>query len=317
MSGILGERTLNVGVTVDEANIAFTKNNLVVKVTEDTVDPTNNIAQPVGTFLYIDGVQHPVSIDTVDPANNFTIPVNAYTSIDGVEYKTNIDTATPANSIVPPVGMYIVKDGVQYQLTKDTVDPNNTVAMPVEIVGSDGAIINITAGDINVQTSHAGVNYDSMRIGDGTNLMSINADLEALVNDVKLLAYFDDRLDEQAKVDSISTTMSTEDLALITSIYDELAKKSKVGNILSGYSSAIVTTTGLTVGTIPVGTPVYKANLAWQAGVPIEITIGGTMLGILLAGGGADFDCNGLTGDVIVKSLTTDTAGSFAFNLMG
>ena len=62
-----------------------------------------------------------------------------------------------------------IKDSVEQLVIKDSVDFNNTVGMPVEIVGTNGAEINITAGDIGVQLTHAGANPDSTRIGDGTN----------------------------------------------------------------------------------------------------------------------------------------------------
>lgn len=74
-------------------------------------------------------------------------------------------------------------DAVITNVTKDTVTPANTVGLPVQIVGANGVDINITAGDINVQTSASGPNFDSMRIGDGTNLMAVNASLEATVVD--------------------------------------------------------------------------------------------------------------------------------------
>ena len=54
---------------------------------------------------------------------------------------------------------------VDTPITKDTTVPSNTVGMPVEIVQASGQSINITAGDLNVQTSRLGVNHDSMRMG--------------------------------------------------------------------------------------------------------------------------------------------------------
>jgi hypothetical protein len=82
-----------------------------------------------------------------------------------------------------PSKLFIEKDGESIPVNKDSVTAANTVAIPVEIVAVDGAEINITAGDINVQTSHTGVNFDSQRIGNGTNLLDVNASGEALVND--------------------------------------------------------------------------------------------------------------------------------------
>lgn len=68
------------------------------------------------------------------------------------------------------------RNGVTQTVVKDTVTPANTRGLPVEIVAANGTAINITAGDINVQTSHTGANPDSMRIGDGVEELAINAD---------------------------------------------------------------------------------------------------------------------------------------------
>lgn len=48
--------------------------------------------------------------------------------------------------------------------------------IPVEIYTVGSTPINITAGDIDIHTTDVGANYDSMRIGDGTNLLAVNAD---------------------------------------------------------------------------------------------------------------------------------------------
>ena len=64
-------------------------------------------------------------------------------------------------------------------ITKDTTTPANTIPMPVEIVAASGTEINITAGDINVQTSHAGANPDSVQVGDGTTILGITTANEA------------------------------------------------------------------------------------------------------------------------------------------
>ena len=127
---------------------------------------------------------------------------------DTVSTEVEIDTAVPANNEPLPVGMYVNKDGVLYPVTKDTATPANTVSIPVEIVGTAGTEINITAGDINVQLTHLGANFDSTRVGDGTNLMGVNADNEALVHDAEVhtkldtgnasLASIDTKMDAQA-----------------------------------------------------------------------------------------------------------------------
>ena len=110
----------------------------------------------------------------------------------------------------------IVKDAAVVQVNKDTVDPNNTVTMPVEIVGADGAVINITAGDINVQNSHTGANPDSIQVGNGFNIMDVNASKEALTHDADVLA---ELLLQKALLTSIDgkdfSTATKQDAALV------------------------------------------------------------------------------------------------------
>lgn len=80
-----------------------------------------------------------------------------------------------------------IKDGIAQVVTEDTVDPSNNAPLPVKLTSVTGDI-NITAGDLNVQTSHVGASADSMRLGNGVNELAISADLEAQVHDPKALA---------------------------------------------------------------------------------------------------------------------------------
>ncbi len=100
----------------------------------------------------------------------------------------------------------ILVDGVATAIEINTVTPANTVPMPVEIIGTAGPI-NITAGDLNVQLSDQGVNYDITRIGDGTNQLGINSSSEVLVNAAQLPSV----LGISADATSLSVTQSTED----------------------------------------------------------------------------------------------------------
>lgn len=107
---------------------------------------------------------------------------------DGLSQAVTEDTAVPANNEALPSAMFIHKDGIQVPVTKDTVTPSNTVAVPVEIVSASGTNITITAGDINIQSSDQGLNFDSMRIGDGSgNYQGFTGD-KAKVTDSLLLA---------------------------------------------------------------------------------------------------------------------------------
>ena len=84
---------------------------------------------------------------------------------------------------VSPGAIQFIKDSTTQQVIKDTITAANTVGLPVEIVGASGTEINITAGDIGVQLGHDGANPDSVRIGDGTEILQINASGEATVKD--------------------------------------------------------------------------------------------------------------------------------------
>jgi hypothetical protein len=76
-----------------------------------------------------------------------------------------------------------LRDGIVTTVTKDTAVPANNRALPVEIISASGAVINVTAGDINVQLSHNAASPDSVRVGDGVEELAINAQNEALVHD--------------------------------------------------------------------------------------------------------------------------------------
>lgn len=98
------------------------------------------------------------------------------------------DTTTAANNKPLPSGMYILIDGVAHPVGIDTGTPANTVMIPVQVSGVSGPI-NITAGDLNVQLSSEGANFDATRIGDGSGIyLKIEADGSVNTNDPNGLA---------------------------------------------------------------------------------------------------------------------------------
>lgn len=80
-----------------------------------------------------------------------------------------------------PVLTRFIRDGVVVSVLEDTAVPANGVALPVKLMGVTGPV-NITAGDLNVQLSDLGANFDRTRIGDGVNQLGITSSSEALVN---------------------------------------------------------------------------------------------------------------------------------------
>lgn len=65
-----------------------------------------------------------------------------------------------------------MRNAVLTDVTEDTVVPANNIPLPVKLSSVTGDI-NITANDLNVQLSHSAVNFDSTRIGDGTDLLDV------------------------------------------------------------------------------------------------------------------------------------------------
>lgn len=86
-------------------------------------------------------------------------------------------TVSAASSLVT-----FTKDGATVEVTEDTVTPSNNIPLPVKLTSVTGDI-NITAGDLNVQLSDVGANYDSTRIGDGTTLWGMTLSNEGKVSD--------------------------------------------------------------------------------------------------------------------------------------
>lgn len=128
----------------------------------------------MAVFLY-----PPISVSTSTGPSTFIQ--------DGAQQVVTEDTVTPANNAPMPSKLFIQKDGQPLPVTKDTGTPANNVAVPVELVGASGPI-NITAGDLNVQLTDLGSNFDRTRIGDGTNQWNMNASNEGLVHDADVLA---------------------------------------------------------------------------------------------------------------------------------
>lgn len=137
-----------------------------------------------------------------------TIPLSPIQFVkDNATIPVTEDTITPANNAVLPAGLFIYKDGAQIPITKDTGTPSNTVGIPVEIVAASGTPINITAGDINVQLTDLGTNFDAVRLGDGTgNYVGVNASDEAKVHDA-------DALTALNSIDGKFTTLNAKDFA--------------------------------------------------------------------------------------------------------
>lgn len=181
--GVIDANTLVLGNIIADAT---TSTCLKMRHVTLTLDENGSLVTTSGPIQYIlDSVAEQVEEDTVTPANNRALPTRSFVNVDGVQEEVKIDTATPANTQPMPSGLFFMRDGIATPVAKDTVTPGNTRPIPMELVSTTGveATFNVTTGDLNIQTTHTGLSPDSMQIGNGTNLMAVNASLQAEVHD--------------------------------------------------------------------------------------------------------------------------------------
>lgn len=152
--------------------------------------PLQTVSSGAPIQINIDDLPQEINIDTVNPEDSIALPVGAWFKDENGAVEVKIDSAVPSNNTPMPSGLYFIRDGEFTPVTKDTATPANTRPIPMELVSTDGveATFNVTTGDLNIDTTHLGPNFDSMRVGDGTNLLGINASNEALVHDTDVLA---------------------------------------------------------------------------------------------------------------------------------
>ena len=142
------------------------------------------------------------------------LPSVPVAGVDTVELLRGITARASANggletSLGPIQFLKDRNDGngpVTTTVSVNATTPANSDPLPVEIISTDGtpATFNLTAGDINVSLNHIDNSvptaYDSVRIGDGTNLASIDVTGRLQVQDV----------DVEATLTSIDTKVATE-----------------------------------------------------------------------------------------------------------
>lgn len=172
--------------------------------TDQDIELTAHGAKVGDLVVFNSGTQDEfeVHISEIISANVFRLAAICTTSLVGATFdllrpktpRVSADGATLATLSGPINFQY---NGVDTPVIEDTVTPANNRPLPVKLTSVTGDI-NITAGDLNVQLSHSGVNFDSIRIGNGTNLLGINASNEALVTDAGV----------EAELVSANTTLS-------------------------------------------------------------------------------------------------------------
>jgi len=280
---------------------------------------------------------------------------------------TNLSVDVDGNLVTNTGPVRFIRDAAEVEVTEDTVDPANNIPLPVKLTSVTGDI-NITANDLNVQTSHTSANPDSMRIGDGVEEWQMNAAGEGLVRDADSITELQAILAKiiaapatEAKQDTIITelqqieaivdlnateakqdamitelqailakiiaapateakqdAMITELQAILAKIIAAPATEAKqddtitaIGNlqtaitsdvrrvIESTYVASVDLSSPASIGSaIPNGQRVRQVELSYQDGVTVEIFSdnGTTSLGMVTQGGGkidVDFTSNG------------------------
>lgn len=260
--------------------------------TVNSIEVVGHVAKAFDVIRFTGGVNEntEVSVSKVD-ANNiflyhkFDAALTAADTFKIMRYVTL--TITPDGELVTSSGpIRFIKDAVSTQVLEDTGTPANTVALPVKLMGLTGEI-NVTAGDLNVQTSHTGANPDSVRVGNGTNELGINANLEALTHDTDLLA-------EQVLQKALLTSLDGKDFSteakqdVIITALAALNTKSVHEAIFVG-TQALTTAGFVSIGAvIPAGTTIKEIEIFYKDGSTIEVfdDNAGNSLGMVTQAGG-------------------------------
>lgn len=162
-----------VGTDTTEANADTDTNKYRIKATAHLAKKGDLINITSGTFI-----NREIRVHAIPDANNIDLVEAMASAIPaGVTFqilRQKIPVVNSDGSLSVSVSASDISfklDAVSTFVNKDTVTPANSRGLPVEIIGASGPI-NITAGDLNVSTSHVN---DSMRIGDGTDLVNVTA----------------------------------------------------------------------------------------------------------------------------------------------
>ncbi len=155
-----------------------------------TIVATGHAAKPGDRLRITSGTQIGVEVEVEDTdANTITLqqtlsPALAPGDTFDILRPTSL-TVSPTGGIVASSGpTEFIRNGIATQVEEDTVTPANNRPLPVKITGLDGDVsINASNLNLEVQLDHNSANPDSVRIGDGTETVNVNASNEMQVRD--------------------------------------------------------------------------------------------------------------------------------------
>lgn len=159
--------------------------------TTDTIVATAHAAQAGDIINFTSGslsgqefsVQS-VSANAIVLSEHASVAPSAADTFQILRHKTPVSDAS-GNIIVAPSSsgpIQFTRNGATQTVTEDTTTPANNRPLPVKLTGFDGDVsINASNLNLEVQLSHSAAVPDSVRVGDGTDLLAISAAGEASV----------------------------------------------------------------------------------------------------------------------------------------
>ena len=164
-----------VGTDAVEANADVNTNRYRINATAHAALKGDTIRFTSGTHSGREVKVASIATNYIDLVEEFSVAPSAADTFEILRPKAPVINADGTLFTASAGNISFLLDGSSQVVTEDTVTPANNAPLPVKLTSVTGDI-NITAGDLNVQTSHAGASYDSVRIGDGTDLLAVNAD---------------------------------------------------------------------------------------------------------------------------------------------
>lgn len=187
-----------------------------IKVTGHVALPGDLIRFKSGALQYKEYRVDTVSANKINLAQTPSVAASAGDLIDILRHtqpRVNSEGDISVTVSPSPIAFQETSGAVTTDVTvlDDRDTPANSKPLPVKIQEFEGGDINITAGDLNVQLSHTGANADSTQIGDGTEIMLVNAD--GSINSVVSATDLDVR-DLDATQDNVAISDGTDTMAV-------------------------------------------------------------------------------------------------------
>lgn len=123
--------------------------------------------------------------NSIELAETLSVAPSAADSIQVLRHKYPVVDSDGLLQVTTSQGpVQFRRDGVPQEVIEDTGTPANNRPLPVKLTDFSGdMVLNATNLNLEVQLDHNSATPDSIQIGDGTEIMAINASNEAQVRD--------------------------------------------------------------------------------------------------------------------------------------